>query len=215
MSTKKGGQVKGKEAENIVEVYLTEQYRPYAVNDIVQNLHKSMPKTSVIKALETLVKENRITCKMFGKIAIYVCNEQELEKNEELGSEEVSFEALMELREELIRVEKDRNEVTAQLQSILKTPSNAELKVSIDATIKEMEGIEQHLKDLKLQWKPEDEQIITRIKDYEQKIDKQVNARKKMWAAALLLVKEALAIKNLDEFLVSYILKPACQSAFY
>ncbi|SCU89260.1 LAFA_0E16952g1_1 [Lachancea sp. 'fantastica'] len=201
MSNKKSGQAKGKEAENIVEAYLVEQYRPYAANDIVQNLNKSVAKTSVIKALETLVKENRITCKMFGKIAIYVCNEQELEHHDDLSFEEVSFEALMELREELIRVEKDRNEVATQLQSTMKTPSNAEIGIAIDATRKEVAEIQQRLKGLELQWRPEDEKTIRLIKEYEQKIDKQINARKKMWASALLLVKEALAIKNLDEFL--------------
>ncbi|SCV02603.1 LAME_0H03246g1_1 [Lachancea meyersii CBS 8951] len=200
-AAEKAGQAKGTEAEDIVEAYLVEQYRPFAVNDIVQNLHNCMTKTNAVKALESLVKQNRITCKMFGKIAIYVCNEQVLVNQEEGCWEEVSFEALMQLREELIRIEKDKNEGVAQLQMILKAPSNAEISELMEARKQEIHEIELGLRDLQLHWKPEYAQTVNRIKEYEKKIGKEISARKKMWTSALTLIEEALAVKNLDEFL--------------
>ncbi|SCV00103.1 LANO_0F05204g1_1 [Lachancea nothofagi CBS 11611] len=199
--SEKTAQYKGSAAEDIIESYLIEQYRPFAVNDIVQNLHNKMSKTNAVKALESLVKQQRITCKLFGKIAIYVCNEQELSMElAELG-ENVSLMSVMQLREELIQIEKDRGDITGQLQNMVKKPLNSDLPLLIETRRQDIAGIEQDLQDLTVNWKPENEHIIETIKEYERKIGKETTARKRILASAVSLVKEAMSIKNLDEFL--------------
>ncbi|CUS21157.1 LAQU0S02e07250g1_1 [Lachancea quebecensis] len=203
--TEKAPQAKGTEAESIIECYLIEQYRPFAVNDIVQNLHNKVSRTNTIKALESLAKQQRITCKTFGKIAIYVCNEQELVNTHVDTGNDVSIEAVMQLREELIETEKDRNECSAQLQSILKQPPNDRLLAMIEAKKAEVSEVDSMLQNLLSDWKPENENIIQTIRAYEQKIGKELSARKKILSSAITLMKEALSLKNIDEFLVSLI----------
>ena len=154
-----------------------------------------------MKALDNLVKNQRITCKVFGKIPIYVCNEQELAADTN-NEKDVSLDAIMQLREELIEIEKDKAECTAQLQGVLKHPPNDELLPIIATKKAEIEEIQRNLDSLMAGWKPEDENLIATIKTYEQNIGKEMKARKVMLNNAIALVKEALSMKNVDEFLV-------------
>ncbi|SCU98250.1 LADA_0H11628g1_1 [Lachancea dasiensis] len=199
----KAPQAKGTEAEDIIEEYLREQYRPFAVNDIVQNLHNKLTKTQAVKALESLVKQERITCKLFGKIAIYVCNEQELrpESPGDHAAEDTSLEALIQLREELVQIEKDRNESSSHLQNILKRPTNEELTELLEVRTREIAQIEEHLQEVVDGWRPENDRIISIIRENERKIQKEIASRKRILDSAVSLVKEALAIKNIDELL--------------
>ena len=54
------GKVTETEAKAIVVKYLTNQNRPYSVNDLVANLHNEVPKTVMQKTLDALVEEGKI-----------------------------------------------------------------------------------------------------------------------------------------------------------
>lgn len=51
--------------------YLKQTNRPYSVNDIILNLHKKYSKTVVQTALDTLVKDELVFSKTYGKQVIY------------------------------------------------------------------------------------------------------------------------------------------------
>ena len=55
------------EAKAIVVKYLTNQNRPYSVNDLVANLHNEVPKALMQKTLDSLVEEGKIKEKVNGK----------------------------------------------------------------------------------------------------------------------------------------------------
>lgn len=59
----------------IILKYLNNQNRPYNTNDISNNLHNAVGKTSVQKHLNALVEKNLITGKTFGKQTIYFANQ--------------------------------------------------------------------------------------------------------------------------------------------
>ena len=61
------GKVTETEAKAIVVKYLTNQNRPYSVNDLVANLHNEVPKTVMQKTLDSLVEEGKIKEKVNGK----------------------------------------------------------------------------------------------------------------------------------------------------
>ena len=54
------GKVNESEAKAIVVKYLTNQNRPYSVNDLVANLHNEVPKALMQKTLDGLVEESKI-----------------------------------------------------------------------------------------------------------------------------------------------------------
>lgn len=61
------GKVNESEAKTIVVKYLTNQNRPYSVNDLVANLHNEVPKALMQKTLDGLVEESKIKEKVNGK----------------------------------------------------------------------------------------------------------------------------------------------------
>ncbi|KAK6191476.1 hypothetical protein SNE40_003154 [Patella caerulea] len=57
-----------------IEAYLNRQNRPYSAVDIFNNL-KDFGKTAVVKACESLVEQNRIKEKVYGKQKVYVADQ--------------------------------------------------------------------------------------------------------------------------------------------
>ena len=71
------GKVSETEAKAIVLKYLTNQNRPYSVNDLVANLHNEVPKTLMQKTLDGLVEDGKIKEKVNGKQKAYFVNQDE------------------------------------------------------------------------------------------------------------------------------------------
>ena len=61
----------------IVLKYLTNQNRPYSVNDLVANLRNEIPKTMMQKVLDGLVQEDKVKEKVNGKQKAYAINQDE------------------------------------------------------------------------------------------------------------------------------------------
>ena len=57
--------------------YLTNQNRPYSVNDLVANLRNEIPKTMMQKVLDGLVQEGKVKEKVNGKQKGYAVNQDE------------------------------------------------------------------------------------------------------------------------------------------
>ncbi|XP_072179104.1 homologous-pairing protein 2 homolog [Diadema setosum] len=70
---------KGKDAEaaSAVLKYLNRQNRPYSAIDVFNNLHKEYGKTSIVRCLEELAKDGKITEKVYGKQKVYVADQSQ------------------------------------------------------------------------------------------------------------------------------------------
>lgn len=139
---------------------------------------------------------------MFGKIAIYVCKEQDVQLPAEINKAEITFEAIAQLREEFQEIERDKNEIKIELQNMLKEPSNEELLGLIERKEREIFTLQNKTAQLDQNWNPENEKVIKIIMDYETSLEKEIKLRKKIMNNAISLIKEAVNPKNITEFLV-------------
>lgn len=139
---------------------------------------------------------------MFGKIAIYVCKEQDVQLPAEINKAEITFEAIAQLREEFQEIERDKNEIKIELQNMLKEPSNEELLGLIERKEREISTLQNKIAQLDQNWNPENEKVIKIIMDYETSLEKEIKLRKKIMNNAISLIKEAVNPKNITEFLV-------------
>merc|ERR1712173_47245 len=104
------GKVTETEAKAIVVKYLTNQNRPYSVNDLVANLHNEVPKTVMQKTLDSLVEEGKIKEKVNGKQKAYFVNQDDFP---------VASEA------ELTKLDQETASVRQELQNV-----NSQIKVT-------------------------------------------------------------------------------------
>lgn len=139
---------------------------------------------------------------MFGKIAIYVCKEQDVQLPAEINKAEITFEAIAQSREEFQEIERDKNEIKIELQNMLKEPSNEELLGLIEKKEREISTLQNKIDQLDQNWNPENEKVIKIIMDYETSLEKEIKLRKKIMNNAISLIKEAANPKNITEFLV-------------
>ena len=65
-------------ADKKILKYMTEQNRPYSATDVLNNLHKEIGKTQVIKSLESLASSGSLAEKVYGKQKIYFLNQNNL-----------------------------------------------------------------------------------------------------------------------------------------
>lgn len=195
-------QAKGSEAEDLIEEYLVSQYKPFAINDIVQNLHNKVGKTAAVKALESLASTGRITTKTFGKIVIYACPEQELVLPDGVDESQYTPEALSQWRSELAEVEKDRAAAQDELDRVLKEPANDELQDLIEENKEAVERLQKSLEELQTNWEPADELVIKELATAESRMDKEITMRTRMLKNLISLVKETIRPSDMAEFLV-------------
>lgn len=88
--------------------YLEKEYRPYAVTDLVLNLHNQISKVNMVKLLDELTAEGEILSKTYGK-STYYCYRMMDEQND--GSKvNATIEMVKQLREELKETEVDAAE---------------------------------------------------------------------------------------------------------
>lgn len=196
-------QAKGTEAEDLIEEYLISQYKPFAINDIVQNLHNKVAKTVAIKALENLSTSGRVTTKFFGKVVIYACNEQKLSLPEEIDPSQYTMETLSQLRAELIEIEKDRENTLEAYKKVMNEPSNEQLKDVIGENRMTLQALKDSILQLQTNWVPTDEIVIHNLMDSELKLCKELKIRAKMMKTLIALIKDTVRPTNMAEFLVS------------
>lgn len=101
--------IKGQEAEDLVKQYLEEQYRPYSVSDLVLNMHNKVNKATMIKCLDSLVSQNIILSKTYGKMVYYVYKEKEIEA--EQTEDTLNMEVINQIKEKLEEATKETREL--------------------------------------------------------------------------------------------------------
>ncbi|CAI4463768.1 AMP_1a_G0020510.mRNA.1.CDS.1 [Saccharomyces cerevisiae] len=194
-------QAKGSEAEQLIEDYLVSQYKPFSVNDIVQNLHNKVTKTTATKALENLVNEKRIVSKTFGKIIIYSCNEQDTVLPSNIDPSQFDFETVLQLRNDLIELERDKSMAKDALDSVTKEPENEDLLTIIENEENELKKIESKLKSLQDDWDPANDEIVKRIMSEDTLLQKEITKRSKICKNLIATIKDSVCPKNMNEFL--------------
>lgn len=193
--------------ETVIQNYLVEQYKPFAINDIVNNLQKDfkISKPNVLKALEKLSSEDKIAFKVFGKVTIYCCKEQPLDLPEGIKAEECTYEVVTELRDKYRALEKERGELLSKLNNLNKDPGNNEILGVIEQLRFDISKTEDQIKSLEVNWDPTNEAKIDFLKSMETSVKKETAKRKKIIANLLAVIKEASAVPkgmSMDEFLV-------------
>ncbi|ODM99011.1 Homologous-pairing protein 2 [Orchesella cincta] len=127
-------------AESAVLQYLTSQNRPYSVNDIVLNLHKEHGKAAVQKALDTLVQNNDVREKTYGKQKVYLVDQSKLS---DAGADELkqmdekvdSLEKLCKQNQEAVK------EAQAQLKMVTSSMTTDEARALVTKLTTETEEL--------------------------------------------------------------------------
>lgn len=195
-------QARGSEAEDLIEEYLVSQYKPFAINDIVQNLHNRVAKAAAIKALENLAAAGRITTKSFGKIVIYSCNEQELALPDGVPATNCTPETLTQWRNELAEAEKDRLAAQEAWQRVVREPTNEQLPGLIEQNTQAAQRLRDKLQELQTSWEPQDEVVVEHLMAVEAQVEKELKHRSRLVKNLLALIKDTVRPANMAEFLV-------------
>lgn len=80
--------------------YLKKEYRPYAVTDLVLNLHNQISRSNMDKVLGQLMMEEQIMSKTYGK-STYYCY-RELAEQEQAESVNATVDMVKQSKEELL-----------------------------------------------------------------------------------------------------------------
>ncbi|KAG0257011.1 PSMC3 interacting protein [Actinomortierella ambigua] len=104
-------------AEKTILEYLTKQNRPYGVTEIASNLHNTIGKAELQKALASLVDLGKVVTKLYGKQAIYCVNQENLATatSQELAQMD---QALSRLQNQLAELKADNKQLSSKLSSM-------------------------------------------------------------------------------------------------
>jgi hypothetical protein len=77
---KKGGKeekkmMTDKEAKVAIKEYMIKQNRPYSLQNVLDNMQGRVKKSTGTKVLDDLSAEGILTCKEFGKVKVYLANQ--------------------------------------------------------------------------------------------------------------------------------------------
>ncbi|KAJ8923950.1 hypothetical protein NQ315_006726 [Exocentrus adspersus] len=111
--------------------FLEEHNRPFTVNDIQQGVKGDFGKTAIQKALDSLVGDEKVREKIYGKQKIY-CVKQENDAS------------AIEVRESLLEVDRKINETSLQLKEVAdKLKSNSAQMLEIKGKITLADALDQ------------------------------------------------------------------------
>eukprot|EP00397_Hematodinium_sp_SG-2012_P056195 GEMP01069135.1.p1 GENE.GEMP01069135.1~~GEMP01069135.1.p1 ORF type:complete len:201 (+),score=47.66 GEMP01069135.1:29-631(+) len=113
--------ITGQEAEDAVLQYLAKQNRPYNAQNIFDNLHGCVVKTSVVSILDKLASEGRLTSKEYGKAKVYLIS-QEHTKNLSAVEMETESENASKKRKEMDEKYDELKKKTTELSKALRIP---------------------------------------------------------------------------------------------
>lgn len=120
----------GGDDESVILDYLNKQNRPYSCIDIFNNLHSTIGKTAVTKALATLAAESKIIEKEYGKQKVYCARQDQFEIPDEAELDKLDTE-IEELKDEL----KEINTEVKALESDVKAQESSMKTVDIQKKI--------------------------------------------------------------------------------
>nr|XP_023024012.1 homologous-pairing protein 2 homolog isoform X1 [Leptinotarsa decemlineata] len=125
--------------------FLEDHNRPFSNNDIQGSVPGGFCKSAVQKALDSLIDENKVKEKVYGKQKVYCI----LQNNDSSGNQ---------LREDLLEMDRKINETTIELKEIsdqlkIKSQLVAQLKgkISLEDAIDQKIRLDKELEDVKQQ----------------------------------------------------------------
>lgn len=195
--------VNDKQLEEIILEYLNKQYRPYNLNDILLNLKSTVngiSKTTLTRALDSLVSNNQIYVKQFGKTNIYCCLEKPITND---STSDVDWEQINQLREEYNIIEKDYNQHIEYYKNICKNDTNNDLYNQYIELINNIQKINGELIYLSNN-NNNDFISIDEVEKFiiiKKKFILEINKREKIKKKIILLIKDLINPKNINDFL--------------
>ncbi|CCH60224.1 hypothetical protein TBLA_0C04240 [Henningerozyma blattae CBS 6284] len=184
-----------------------EKNMPYSFNDLLQNLKNAnkddsniaITKPALLKSLDALALNNEILSKPFGKVTIYCCVEQ---KPCQETSENVTWDAVNELKMELVNLDKDLNDWQKQMTALHKYPDNLTLLKEIFLLEQELLELQSMTKQLNNSTNFCSQQEVKCFMEMEKQIESELVKRKKLLKQIVLVLKDAVNPSNMNEFLV-------------
>ncbi|KAI8879389.1 Tat binding protein 1-interacting, partial [Backusella circina FSU 941] len=155
--------------ERAVYDYLKKTNRPYSATDIFNNLQSKYPKSMITKSLERLVQDDLITSKTFGKMTIYV---QENDQKEEMEQLDKNIENLTE-KVNALKDENRKKDTAAQKLKSQLTTTDAKAKMKL--LFQQNASLQQRIEECQASGNPlikEEDKIA---------LENQINQYQKLW----------------------------------
>ncbi|CAG8644558.1 2912_t:CDS:10 [Ambispora leptoticha] len=196
--TKKASQgSSGKDdTEQIVLDYLKKQNRPYSATDISSNLHNAVTKTATQKILSSLVTQDEVTCKTYGKQTVYVIKQDQFESpsNDELVQMDSQIEAI---KNEINQYKEETKQLQSVLSGLNNSLTNEQIETELNSLNEENAKYEERLKELR-----SGTRLISR--EEKENIDMMYERNRKLWKE-----RKRMCMDILDPMCESMEKKPA------
>ncbi|EAY06363.1 hypothetical protein TVAG_151700 [Trichomonas vaginalis G3] len=117
--------------------FLLERNRPYSATNLVDEMHGEFTKTVIQKALDQLVDENKITCKLAGKSSKLYFAKQE-------GKQVAS-------KEELVVMDQHNDELSHKLQDLQKLRDELRARRDVLSSTRKLDELRQYRVEIEQQ----------------------------------------------------------------
>jgi len=174
------GKVNESEAKAIVVKYLTNQNRPYSVNDLVANLHNEVPKALMQKTLDGLVEESKIKEKVNGKQKAYFVNQDDFPVASEADLAKLDQETAA-VRQELQNLNDQVRIMEGKIRALTSELTTADAEKKRDQLKNETKELEAKLEMLSGQGKMIDQDTMNNAKKKQAETVKEWRKRKRMF----------------------------------
>ncbi|CAG8476162.1 13303_t:CDS:2 [Ambispora gerdemannii] len=116
--------------------------------DISSNLHNAVTKTATQKILGSLVTQDEVTCKTYGKQTVYVIKQDQVESpsNEELAQMDSQIEAL---KNEISQYKEETKQLQSVLSGLNNSLTNEQMEKELNNLNEENAKYEERLKELR------------------------------------------------------------------
>jgi len=177
----KVGADKEKDFKEIIVKYLTDQNRPYSVNDLVANLHNQIPKTGMQKLLDSLTEEGLVKEKLNGKQKAYVISQDKFSVASDADLEKLDNECNV-LQNQLTEVSAEIKAKEIKLRSFGSQLTTSEAKKKIAELKDETGRLEVKLESLTNQSNMVDQDAMNKAKQNQNQVVKEWKSRKRMFS---------------------------------
>ena len=140
--------LKGEEA--IIFEYMLHQNRPYSALNIHDNLRGAVKKAQCQKVLDKLVENNKLQAKEFGKVKIYLINQQLIPEINETELEHLDIQ-IKELSEELEKAKIEIKDLQIQAKELDNSLSLEEIFKQTTEKNGLIQSLENEINQLKIQ----------------------------------------------------------------
>jgi polyhydroxyalkanoate synthesis regulator phasin len=137
--------------------YLRAQNRPFALNQIVDNLQGSVKKSVAQRAIEDLVKDGAVTCKEFGKSVIYLIKQAQGADSQQLEAME---QRIKQLETQTNQLKSHLSALQSEISKLESEPSDKDLDNELRVHMKQAEEIKSKVKSSLGNSKPVSQELL-------------------------------------------------------